>query len=249
MFDEPELNGHSPEHVMRTYISGRAKDPYHPQMSVYIGTMAYPQYPDYVASDECQMMDEYPLPFFPPEQFGDCLARLAEATRGLRVVWAVPQCFDWRDLGASIGACKPESLAPSRQEALSYVYQSIVHGASAITFWTYRYAAADPRRREALRQALAEGSRLTRLVVEGTVIAAPQTKPFCARVRCRSFRLGAETYVVAVNPTNRTARVEFSAPYLEGKRLREWLPVARRLEGLTDTFGSLEGKAYVVELP
>jgi hypothetical protein len=257
MFDEPELNSQSPEHVMKTYVSGRAKDPYHPQMAVYIGSMAYPHYPDYVASDECQMMDDYPLPYFSSERFGDLLARLAEATRGRRVLWAVPQCFDWRDLGASIGPHKPESLAPSGQEALNYIYQSIVHGAGAITFWTYRYAAADPRRHEALKKALAEGSRLTRLVTEGTVVSAPRIKPFCARIRCRSFQLGTDIYIVAVNPTNRTATVEFSAPYLAGKRLREWLPTARlsspksprQLDGLTDTFNPLEGKTYLIESP
>jgi len=246
MFDEPAFNSHSPEHVARTYAAGRAKDPYHPQLSVYIGSMTYPLYRDFMTAADCQMMDDYPLPYFGPEHFGDHLAKLPHAARGRRTVWAVPQCFDWRELGAAMGPFDRTSLHPSGQEALNSVYQSIVHGASAITFWTYRYAAADRRRHKGLKEALAEGARLAELVVKGTVVAPPRIRPLCARIRCRAFQVDGSIYLVAVNPTYRVVSVDFRAPYLEGRRLERWLPTGARLGGLHDSFGPLEGRVYRV---
>ena len=114
------------------------------------------------------MMDHYPRPFFATGEYGYYLAKVTQAARGRRTVWGVPQCFDWREIGAGFGPYKKESLHPMGPEALNYIYQSVVEGAGAITFWTFRYVAADPRRYEPFTRALAEGARVTRLVARGT---------------------------------------------------------------------------------
>ena len=247
MYDEPALWNQTPELLMRNHIAGRAKDPYHPQMSVYIGSLTYPLYPDYVPSGDCQMMDHYPLPYFEVEQLGDFLSKLADVCRDRVTVWSVPQCFDWREIGTAFGPYDTATLHPRGEEARNYVYQSIVAGAGAITFWTYRYAAQDPPRGEKLKAALAEGSKIAALVANGTVVPSPETKPFGARIRCRSFQVDDKTYVVAVNPTRREVGVEFRAPYLYGKKLKRWLPDTTDLAGFTDTFGPLDSKVYLVE--
>jgi len=248
-FDEPALNSHSPDHVLETYLAGRAKDPYHPQMIVYVGSATYPHYPDYMPSADCHMMDHYPRPFFATGEFGYFLRKVTHAARGRRNVWAVPQCFDWREIGAGLGPYKKESLHPHGPEALNYIYQAVVEGAGAITFWTYRYMADDLRRQGPFKKALAEGAELSRLVAQGTVVQPPRVKPLCDQVRCRSFKIGKETYIVAVNTLERKANVEFSAPYLKGKTLRQHLPQQRELGALTDTFEPLEGKVYVIATP
>ncbi len=249
MFDEPALNSQSPDHVRRYYEHGRRKDPYHPQMLVYVGSASYPQYPDYMPVAECQMMDHYPLPFFAPSTYGRYLREVTEAARGRRNVWGVPQCFDWREIGAAIGPFKREDLHPRGPEALNYVYQSVIEGAGAITFWTFRYAAGDASRYGPFRKALAEGAKLTQLVAKGVVVDSPCVRPLGAQVRCRTFQVGKEIYVVAANYLGRKATVTFSAPYLKGRTLRQYLPSDRQLGGLTDTFGPLAGKVYVVPAP
>ena len=52
-----------------------------------------------------------------------------------------------------------------------------------------------------------------------------------------------------MNTLERKANVEFSAPYLKGKTLRQHLPEQRKLAALTDTFDPLEGKVYVIAAP
>ncbi len=247
MYDEPALWNQTPELLMRGYIAGRAKDPYHPQMSVYIGSLTYPLYPDYVPSGDCQMMDHYPLPYYEVEQLGAFLSKLADVCRDRVTVWSVPQCFDWREIGTAFGPYDTATLHPRGEEARNYVYQSIVAGAGAITFWTYRFAAEDPPRGEKLKAALAEGSKIAHIVANGTVVPSPETKPFGARIRCRSFQVDNKTYVVAVNPTRREVAVEFRAPYLDGKKLKRWLPEPADLAGCSDTFGPLESKVYLAE--
>lgn len=249
MYDEPAGNNHSSESVMATYVAGQKKDPYHPQMSVYIGSRTFPLYPDYVPTADCVMMDHYPLPIDPCESFGRHFASLARAARGRRNLWAVPQCFDWREIGVNLGPYKPDSLHPTGPEALNFIYQSIVEGAGAITFWTYRYVASDPRRHEGFRNALAEGAKLANLVTNGTVVQPPRVKPLGAQIHCRAFRIENQIHLVAVNPTLRPAAVEFSAPYLQGKPLRQSIPTARTLDKPADTFKPLEGKVYVVDAP
>jgi hypothetical protein len=249
MYDEPELNGQSPDFVHGVYEAGRRKDPYHPQMVVYVGSAGYPHYPDYMPAADCHMMDHYPLPYLAPATYGMYLRKVTEAARGTRNVWGVPQCFDWREIGTAFGPFTKESLHPNGREALNYIYQSIVEGAGAITFWTYRYVVEDPRRRGPFLKALAEGAKLTDLVVRGTLVGSPQVRPFSAQVRCRSFRIGNEVYIVAANYLERKAEVEFSASYLKQGSLRQHLPIPRQLEALKDTFEPLEGKVYVVTSP
>jgi hypothetical protein len=247
MFDEPALNDHSPDDVGRYYEAGRAKDPYHPQMLVYVGSATYPLYPDYMPVSDCHMMDHYPLPYFAPDTYGRFLREVTHAARGRRNVWGVPQCFDWREIGSAIGPYKKEDLHPRGPEALNYVYQSIVEGAGAITFWTFRFIAADPVRYEPFKKALAEGAKITQLVTSGEVVRSPRIKPFCEQVRCRTFKVGNEIYIVAVNVLPRKAIVEFSAPYLKGKKLHQYLPGPRQLTSLGDAFEPLQGKVYVVK--
>ncbi len=246
MYDEPDLNGQSPDFVRKVYEAGRRKDPYHPQMIVYVGSMGHRFYPDYMAATDCHMMDHYPLPYFWPADFGFYLRKVVEAARGTRNVWAVPQSFDWRELGGGFGAYRKESLHPNGPEALNYIYQSVVEGAGAMTFWTYGYVAKDPRRHDPFLKALAEGAKLTPLVTDGTVVESPEVKPLSAQVRCRSFRIGSETYVVALNYLRRKAEVEFTGPILKGMKLRRHLPEPREMDRPTDTFQPLEGKVYVL---
>jgi len=249
MYDEPDLNGQSPDFVRGVYEAGRPKDPYHPQMMVYVGSSGYPCYPDYMPFADCHMMDHYPLPYAAPATYGLYLRKVAEAARGTRNVWGVPQCFDWREIGTAFGPFKKESLHPTGREALNYIYQSIIEGAGAITFWTYRYVAEDPRRHEPFLKALAEGAKLTDLVVRGTVVPSPQVRPFSSQIRCRSFKRGSEGYIVAANYLERKADVEFVAPYLKEANLRQYLPAPRTLGSLKDTFEPLEGKVYVAAVP
>ncbi len=247
MYDEPALNGHSPEAVGAMYRAALAKDPYHPQMIVYVGSCTFIHYPDYMPTADCHMMDHYPLPYFPPATYGYFLRKVTEAARGRKNVWGVPQCFDWREIGAGIGPYRKEDLHPHGPEALSYIYQSIIEGAGSITFWTYRYMAADPNRRKTFHSALAEGAKITPLVEKGTVIDPPRVRPFSAQVQCRALRVDDKIYIVAANYLERPAKVEFDAPYLKGKQLRRHLPDKKELPGLSDTFTPLEGKVYVVD--
>ncbi len=248
-YDEPLLHNRTPEFMRAIHDAGQAKDPYHPQMVVYVGSAAYPQYPETMHAAECQMIDHYPLPFFSRATYGEFLRKVTDAARGRRNVWGVPQCFDWRELGSSFGPYRKETLHPRGPEALNYAYQSIIEGAGAITYWTFHYMEEDPSRYAPFRKALAEGAKIAKLVAQGAVVQSPRVQPLCAQVRCRSFQIGKEIYIVAANYLNRRAEVTFDAPYLEGKPLRVHLPAPRQLGGLSDTFEPLEGKVYVVGSP
>ncbi|MBN1344801.1 MAG: hypothetical protein JXQ73_19060 [Phycisphaerae bacterium] len=245
-FDEPALNSQSSDYVRKHYDAGRRKDPYHPQMIVYVGSQTYPLYPDYMTAADWQGMDHYPLPYFAPKTFASCLAKVAEAARGTKTVWGVAQCFDWRESGAGIGPYRKEDLHPRGPEALSYVYQAVIEGAGAFHFWTYRYVASDPARLGDFHKAIAEGAKVTQLVARGAVVTPPRVNPLSAQVKCRAFRIGDEIYIVAANYLEQPADVTFQAPYLQGKTLRQHLPEARQLTGLSDHFEPLQGKVYIV---
>jgi len=247
MDNEPMLHNRTPEYLRAAYDQARAKDPYHPQMIVYLGSGSYPYYPDLMTSTDIQTMNHYPLPYWASATYGEFLGKLVETARGRRTVWGAPQCFDWREIGVTFGPYRKEDLHPSGRLALNYVYQCVVEGASAVTFsYTYRYISADPRRHGPFLKAMTEGAKLTQLVPKGDVIESPVVTPLSAQVRCRTLRVGEEIYIVAVNYLPRKADVAFSAPYLKGKSLRLYLPEVRDLEGLRDPFEPLEGKVYVV---
>ncbi len=247
MDNEPTLHNRTPEHLRAAYERARAKDPYHPQMIVYLGSGSYPHYPDLMSVTDIQTMNHYPLPYWAPATFGGYLSKLVEVARGRRTVWGAPQCFDWREIGVAFGPYRKEDLHPSGRLALNYVYQSVVEGASAMTFsHTYRHISADPRRHGPFLKAMTDGAKLTQLAARGKVIPSPVVTPLGAHVRCRAIRIGNEIYIVAANYLARKAQVTFSAPYLKGKSLRQYLPEARALKGPRDTFGRLEGKVYVV---
>ncbi len=247
MYDEPALNGHSPQSVGTMYRAARSKDPYHPQMIVYVGSCTYIHYHDYMPTADCHMMDHYPLPYFAPCTYGYFLRKVTEASRGRKNVWGVPQSFDWREIGAGIGPYRKEDLHPRGPEALSYIYQSIIEGAGAITFWKYSFMPKDPDRQKDFHRALAEGATITPLVEQGTVIDPPRVRPFSSQVHCRAFRVGEVIHIVAANYLERPVTVTFEAPYLAGKRLERYLPDKKTLSDLSDAFTPLQGKVYVVK--
>lgn len=247
MYDEPALNGHSPQAVGAMYRAARAKDPYHPQMIVYVGSCTYIHYPDYMPTADCHMMDHYPLPYFAPSTYGYFLRKVTQASRGRKNVWGVPQSFDWREIGAGIGPYREQDLHPYGPEALSYIYQSIIEGAGAITFWKYSFMAKDADRREDFHRALTEGAKITPLVTQGVVIDPPRVRPFSSQVHARAFRVGDAIHIVAANYLERPAKVTFEAPYLKGKRLERYLPDEKTLTDLSDSFTPLQGKVYVVK--
>ncbi|MBN1342269.1 MAG: hypothetical protein JXQ73_06295 [Phycisphaerae bacterium] len=247
MDNEPMLHSRTPEYLRTVYEKARAKDPYHPQMIVYLGSGSYPHYPDLMSVTDIQTMNHYPLPYWASDTFAKYLGKLVETARGRRTVWAAPQCFDWREIGVAFGPYRKEDLHPSKELALNYVYQSVIEGASALTFsYTHQYISADPRRYGPFLEAVTEGAKLADIVTKGEPIPSPVAAPLGAHVCCRAFRVGDEIYVVAANYLPRKADVMFDAPYLKGKTWRRHLPEASEPMAPRDTLEPLEGKVYVI---
>jgi hypothetical protein len=141
LFDEPDLNGKTPEEVRDAYARFKRAGA-RAFMTVWDG-VRYREFFDF-----CDILGPDPYPIRSKEPTDD-LSRVGERvdlaralSRG-RPVWAVLQCFVWEPHFPRL---------PTEEEMRCMAFQAVAKGAGAVIWFDYKNLYASPPHREAVRR-------------------------------------------------------------------------------------------------
>ncbi len=238
-YDEPNEVGVPPEECEETYRLIKSLDPDRPVvLTVSPAYWYHPwSYSEYSVACDIIATDPYPIEIghgMGIEYVGECVRRARADSR--KPVWAVLQAFPW-----------PQKRLPSREELRCMTYQSLIHGASGILYYTYQVPSWDytlvdtPLWDEILE--------LTREVAQlGHIFASPAEMLVVGSIHTSQHQLGGLTYLVAVNVMDREVDFEWEAPRSAGSAnvLFEGREVELVDGMLRDRFGPLETHVYAV---
>jgi hypothetical protein len=175
------------------------------------------RYEDLVKTLDVSAPYLYPLPHQPIHSVGDAVRRANEASGGKKALVPVLQLFVW----------KPEDPYPTPAELKCMVYQSLIHGADGIAYYSYNYvtgkkdtniAREQPDLWRSVRLLNAEISQIGEFLLEARPdasiqLAAPED------VDRRITRKDASTLILLTNPTQEDRSIKVRVP-AEVKRLR-----------------------------
>lgn len=159
-FDEPEIQGVSPEALATVYRGLAALDPFHPKITLVcsIGMPVKPSFRAYAAACDVFWEDPYPVPDKPLLTVEEKVLACREAAGPGKPVWCVLQGFDWNGWRAAQtlkvrGKRTPESVAamqaagaipvtrPSAAETRCMAHLAIAAGARGlIWYWSPNWA-------------------------------------------------------------------------------------------------------------
>lgn len=175
------------------------------------------RYDDLVKTLDVSAPYLYPLPYQPITSVGDAVRRANAASGGKKALLPVLQLFVW----------KPEDPYPMPAELKCMVYQSLIHGADGIAYYSYNYVAGKTGTNIALEQPdlwrsvkllNAELKQIGEFLLEARPDASIQlTAP--TGVDQRIARKDASTLILLTNPTKEDQSIKIRVP-AEVKRLR-----------------------------
>ena len=245
LYDEPSHNNLSGRDVRARYEELKGRDPYHPALIALLGDLSRNAFGDYLGGCDVLLVDSCPLPFYRIDSVGESVRAAVAAGRGRRPIWAIAQCFDWREL-LGIMAKGEGRAAPSALELRNMVYQALVGGANGVVFWSYPYVAARPELATALRELLGELSGLSPVLMGSDSRHRVVLRPAASPVLCRLIDHEDKVYLFACNPTRRAQEAWLTLP----SSLRTAAPLGHKPEAigtmLEARFAPLEAKVFVL---
>ncbi|MEW6358838.1 MAG: hypothetical protein AB1696_21070 [Planctomycetota bacterium] len=202
----------APQDALARYKATKEKDPYRPVVGGVNGDLSGDSCGAYMPAYDAFWVSSYPLPFYRIGAVGEAVRYAVEATRAEKPVWFVCQDFDWRDSMGLIQDAKIER-SPSRDELRNMVLQALANGANGVLFWRYPEFDKHPKRREALKNLLAEMEKLKPFLTSPDsrqqIILRPPSSP----VAYRAFDHEGKIYLLACNPTRQRQEAEFELPF------------------------------------
>ena len=139
----------------------------------------------------------------------------SEGTFGLRPIWQVPQCFNWKWC-RDPGAVNPEYRFPRREEFRSMAWQPIAAGANGLVWWSFgtmrRGFRDDPEGWKAnwahVKDTVAEVAKYAPMMLSDA--PAPAVKGATKEVPVRAWSYRGETWILAVNTMRQPRAVMLS---------------------------------------
>ena len=146
-------------------------------------------------------MDPYPVGRAPVRQVFDVMEQMRRGPYAMRPLWACVQDFDWRWF--KMGARMPSARMPTRGEVSSMAWQAIAAGATGIElfgphhFFDAERLETSERNFADMKALVGEIRRLSPALVSSE--PAEHVAGVPSSVRVRTWRLGKDNYLLAVN--------------------------------------------------
>jgi hypothetical protein len=232
-FDEPEIQGVSPEALAAVYRGLTATDPFHPKITLVcsIGFPVRDSFRAYAAACDVFWEDPYPVPSKPLLMVEEKVLACREAAGPGKPVWCVLQGFDWAAWKAANGLetkgkRTSESVAamtaagaipvtrPSPAETRCMAHLAIAAGAKGlIWYWSPNWAVhVQEDSPEVWRGICATVGELRALMPWLVAETGPgDDLPVPAPLRVWSRVVAGQRVVVLVNPEERDLRVDGAA--------------------------------------
>lgn len=169
-------------------------------------------HPEYMRGylDCCDVfaMDPYPIGRWPIGQVLDWSERMRRGAIAARPYWICAQDFDWSWF--RMGKSMPSPHMPSFAELSSMVWQAIVAGAKGVELYGPGHF-FDPERLNSAERNFADMVALVADVRRASPALLSSETPVAvdgvpAQLRTRTWRLGADSYLLVVNPEEKPAR-------------------------------------------
>ena len=155
-------------------------------------------------------MDPYPIGRWPIGQVLEWSERMRRGAIAMRPYWICAQDFDWSWF--RMGKSMPSPHMPSLAELSSMVWQAIAAGAKGVTlygpahFFEDDHLATSEANFRDMVSLVADLRRLSPAFVSAEDPVRVSGVP--PEIRVRTWRLGDDSYLLAVNPTNRPIRTK-----------------------------------------
>ena len=205
--DEPDGQKFDPEAVHTCRRLVESLDAQHPTLAALCVPDKFAEYRD---AGHVLMYDPYPVPDRPIDVVGKNLAKLKAAAGPGRPTVAVLQAFDWQ----AYDWRRSDSRPPTLQELRCMSYQAAVADVSGILFFSYHNEAQSVRACDNPAGWADLSSVASELRALTPALLAPPTEALRCRgevdATCR--QVGAETWVLVVNPQPEKCSATFELP-------------------------------------
>jgi len=202
IYDEPDIKHLSREDMMNR--NNICKNTFPEHQTAFVICKGKTQVPYYDICD-ILMMDYYPVPHLPLENFGKQVALakqgLIEARCPQKQLWAVVQIFDYKELK------KPHKYGrfPTREEIRFMSYDALFNGATGLFYFTYTVKGvplsySKPKEWKYISEITQELSFIGKIIDSGKEVKnlVNVKKP----LRTKTYKYEGEKYIIVENPTN-----------------------------------------------
>jgi hypothetical protein len=243
--DEPEGMAYDPRVLEETYDLIRSLDPYHPILICNNSVQGI-----YTYKDALDMF--FPDPYVSPLKDGKLthpmtyistfMDEASRAGEGKKFIGNTPQVFNFGDFGAL------NNRAPTFTEERCMQYLAIIHGAKALSYYSYGNAVRYADLQIGMPYLIKEINSLSTVILTGNTV--PGGKTSTQDIHTLLKNVGKDWYLLAANVTDKPLTPEITLP--ESVKEVKVISEARRLECpgavITDTFTPYEVHLYTTNL-